>query len=324
MTGAEPVPNPLTAFYAPVRREIVRLAAGTWPGLEAEVASHLTGCRLPTSVALPLGACAAAGGDPRHAVSTAACFGLLHLAVRWLDDLADRDRQDGLWRRIGPARATNFAAAALTLAWQALVDDPDLPRAVHAELARACVATARGQDIDLRGGDPSIETYWDLVDGKTGAGLAFAARAGGLIAGAPAPRIAALGEFAIHAGRLVQILDDLEGVFCAQGLSDLAAGKITLPLIYGLRHPAVRDELAPIVASGRLAAEEDRVRAVLDAIGVRDYVLWAAIEHRDLAIARLCDATDPRGAYGEAGRDMLTALVNLMFCDLATLAGEVD
>lgn len=322
VTSSVPV-NPLTSYYAPVRAEIVRLAASSWPELSDEILRHLTRCRLPTSVALPLGACAAAGGDPQRAVSTAAGFGLLHLAVRWFDDLQDKDRDDGLWRRVGFDRTVNFAAAVMALAWQALAEDPALPRSVLAELARACVATARGQDIDLCSGEMTLARYWALIDGKTGAGLAFAARAGCLIAGGDELRLAALDQFGVHAGRLVQMLDDLEGVFVPDGVSDLAAGKITLPVLYGLSHPEIADELRALVDAGRLG-EEARVRELLDRVDTRAFVLWAALEQRDFALARLAEATDAASPHGEAGRAMLAAQVDLMFCDLGRLLGEVE
>jgi geranylgeranyl diphosphate synthase type I len=315
--AAAPARDPLTALYPEIRRRIAALAAGTWPALEEQIARHLTAVPLPTPTLLPAASAAAVGGEARRALPVAAASGLLIVALRWFDDLQDRDRDESLWQEIGPGRATNMAAAALALSWRALADDPELPPAVLAAWGDGCLDLARGQDDDLCAGTVrSLPDYLEMLRGKTGAAFGVACRAGALAGGGGAAAAGALGRFGERLGVLVQVLDDLDGTFHPDGIGDLAVGKVTLPVLYGMHadHPR-RDELCELVAGGRLAPERERVREILEAIDTREYLMWAALERRREALECLAELPPPESEGETAGRATLAR------CADAVLAG---
>jgi geranylgeranyl pyrophosphate synthase len=203
---------------------------------------------------------AAAGeafGAPReNLIRTACAFELLHTYSLVHDDLPAMD-DDDLRRgrptchvKFGEATAILAGDALQTLAFQTLAEDEtlsaDLRVRLVSELARAAGTPAgmvAGQAHDLSAEartDVGGEELERIHRRKTGALIAAAARAGALVAGAPAPEVEAVNAYAHDLGLLFQITDDLLDVTASA--SDLGktpgkdahAGKATYPALYGL------------------------------------------------------------------------------------------
>lgn len=219
-------------------------------------------------------------------------------------------------------RAVNLAATALTVAWDVLAKDSALPVSVLQAFGRHTVSLARGQDRDLQGGMPhTLDDYWQLMRDKTGAALAFACESGALAANPHDPSGAlACGRFGEHMGVLVQILDDLDGVFHPVGIGDLRAGKATLPVLYGLAvdHPE-RAELQGIVGSGRLSASAPRVLEILEAIDTRAFLVWCAFEERRQALACIQELAALTTNVSAINCEGLKAFADLMMMEWETL-----
>lgn len=150
--------------------------------------------------------------------------------------------------------------------------------------------------------------------GKTGASLALACEVGALSACPDNDEMAAVcARFGAHMGVLMQILDDLDGTFRPVGIGDLRAGKITLPVLYGLAidHEA-RTELASIVRSGCLANNADRVKTILDSIDTREFLVWCAFEEHKQAIKCLQELPAIKSDDEKNGQDALLVYANLL------------
>lgn len=306
--------NPLTAFYPLIRERIAELIPEGWPDFAREIEGHLTRFSFPPAVLLPVVVCAAAGGAPLSAVSPAAALAFILLGARWLDDAVDRDRADGLWSSVGPERSTLFGASALALAFQAVASDPDTPREAIERLARYSVSMGRGQDFDLTGKARSLDEYWELMRGKTGAGFALACEMGAISARAEASISDAFGEFGMHLGVILQILDDLEGCFRPEGVGDLRQGKVTLPLIYALASDHERrGELQDLVERGDLGQYAARAAEIAESAGARDYCIWAALEERKRGLDILKQIAPPGSETTRAGRYALISFLELPF-----------
>jgi geranylgeranyl diphosphate synthase type I len=311
--------SPLLELLPRIRTGISKAARATdWPDFEWQIERHLTRTKLPRHVILPLACAHATGGDARAAISAAVACSFLILATRWFDDAQDRDRRESLCNEIGGGRATNMAAAALTVAWRVLSEDHALAAGVREAFGRHTIALARGQDRDLRFSVAgTLDEYWTLMREKTGAALALACEMGAWSGGAGNEvNAAACARFGQHAGVLMQILDDLDGAFFPDGKGDLRSGKATLAVLYGLAvdHDA-REELAEIVHLGLLCKYSDRVREILDGIDTREFLVWAAFEERRQALEAISSATAIQAGIEAARCDELRVFADgLMGC----------
>lgn len=312
----------LNLLLPEVRQRIEACLPPSWPELNELVREHLTGHPLPSPVILPLASCAAVGGRPEQAIPTAAAWALMLLSIRWFDDAQDQDRPDGLWARLGISRATNLAAATLSLSWKVLTScsADEMPRSILHQFADAALDLAAGQDLDLRGNSLSVDQYWHLMRQKCGAYFALAGRAGAMHGTSDPKLICACERYGEHVGIAIQILDDLEGVFFPRGAGDLAFNKATLPVLYGMafEHEG-RDDLRVMFETESLGRNAERVRRLLDRINTREFLLWAAIAEREQAIEELGICPNPNGAR------LLEIFVNSLFIRLEdALPGRND
>jgi geranylgeranyl pyrophosphate synthase len=306
------VADPLEALDD-VRRAIEAALAGcSWPELKKQVTAYLLAPPLPRLALLPLATCAASGGTPRQAAVVASASLLLVLSTRWLDDLADRDRDDTLHQSIGEGRAMTLAAGALSLAWWQLATSPVVPRPLLARFGDATLRLGAGQDQDLRGGEVTVEQAWEILRGKTAAGFAFLCESGGWMAGAPAAECAVLARAGEHLGVMIQLLDDLDGVLSPQGRGDLAIRKQSnLLLVHGLNGPQ-RETMRRLLADGDTA----RLRDLLLATGAAPAVLAAALQERDLALQAFGELAPRPGGTAGLGRQRLINFTRGVFSQL--------
>src|ERR1019366_581478 len=220
----------------------------------------------------------------------------VHLATLLHDDvIVDGQERRGLAtsRRIW-GNAVSVLAGDLLLT-HALERTAAVAPAVLMDLFATLRRLVDGEVVQLRGRaslDVSEDVYFRIVRDKTASLFAWAARAGGTLAGAPAHAVDALGEFGSLVGVAFQLVDDAldyGGDPRATGkalFADLAEGKLTLPLIRAIAaRPALLADVEAVRAGDTRAAE--RVgQAVRDA-GVCEGVRALAAAETERALAAL-------------------------------------
>jgi octaprenyl-diphosphate synthase len=291
------------------------LARATREGLSpaTESATHLLeagGKRVRPLTVLLSAACF--GAVPAAARELAVVAELVHLATLLHDDVID----DGQERRGTPTSRRIWGNAVSVLAGDLLLTHALERTAAVApgEVLAGLFATLRrlvdGEVVQLRGRtrlDSREEVYFRIVRDKTASLFAWAARAGGLAAGAPAGAVAALGEFGERVGLAFQLVDDVldyHGDPRATGkalLGDLVEGKLTLPLIRTIAaSPAVAGDVEAVRAGDAAAAL--RVADAVRASGACDGVRALAREETGRALA-VIGAVPPSSA-----RDLLSSI----------------
>jgi geranylgeranyl diphosphate synthase type I len=244
--------------------------------------------------ALALLSAEAAGAPATVGLPGAVAIELVHNFSLLHDDLMDGDverrHRRTVWSLWGPASAILTGDALLALATEVLLDSGSPNAAVAAQLlAGATRELIRGQVADVafeRRQQVSLDECLDMSTGKTGALMSASTAIGAVLAGAPAPIVAALGAFGAQLGLAFQLVDDVLGVWGDPAVtgkpifSDLRSRKKTLPVTYALTHGG---------AAGRelacwLAEPDDHDEAALRwaadlvlAAGGRD---WAKAEAR--------------------------------------------
>ena len=224
---------------------------------------------------LLLAACRAAGGTRRAAALAAAievvhAYSLVHDDLPCMDDDDMRRGRSTVHRVFGVAAATAAGVAMVPLAAREAARaarEMGLPPAVSgrivAELMRASGAGGMvgGQLLDLEGEGRSLSLS-DLERihrAKTGALIAAAVTLGGLAAGAPPDRLAALDRFGASVGLAFQIADDVLDVTATTDQlgktagKDLAFGKSTYPALLGIEGAVARADA--LVADGCAALD---------------------------------------------------------------------
>ncbi len=251
----------LREFQDPVQRELEDLQESmveffrTSLGLLQGVGSHLLGVRgkMFRPTILLLFAKMGKDGNRGDSIFSATVIELIHLATLIHDDTIDRSAvRRGLPTlnvMFNDQVATILGDYIYTKAFCELIDR-DLPRLVpvvakttHRMTVGEVLAIEQKRDIEI-----SEEDYFHLLDEKTASLMGAAAEIGAVLAGMSEDDIRKVLQFGEYLGRAYQVTDDLFDYIGNEGQlgkgvgSDLAAGKVTLPLIHAYQNAASLEE----------------------------------------------------------------------------------
>lgn len=211
------------------------------------------------------------GAADESIVRTAAAVEMIHTYSLIHDDLPSMDDDDlrrgreTCHKKYGEATAILAGDALQVLSFQAIAEDVNLGEGVRVKLisglARAAARMVVGQqhDLESEGRDLSIDEVEQIHVNKTGALIAFSARAGALIADAHDDEFSALSAFAERIGLLFQITDDiLDITISTERLGktagkDIAAKKATYPGVLGITEARKKVESVYKEAMGQLS-----------------------------------------------------------------------
>ncbi len=257
------------------------------------------GRTLPRWVSLPLLACQAAGGEARWALPVAAAWLLYNRAAHLMDSVEDQDEPEFWWASLGPGAAINVASGLFFTAAQLLGDlsREEIPveaaTMVREDFYRSFLVMSSGQHQDLVNPHPNLEEYWQIAAAKSGVFFALACRAGALLATRDSKIVEAFSSFGLHAGLIVQILDDLEDFQSVEGqglTARFAEKNYSLPVVYALEmhSPILGSRLK--AALDAAAGDQREAQVAWDLIeqsGAAMYLLAELDRHRKLAVNAL-------------------------------------
>ena len=247
--------------------------------------------------------CAVAGGDWHKALPAAVAVELIHNFSLLHDDIQDKSElrrgRPAVWVLWGVPQAINAGDTLYTLAFMALARlettaSAQIALRANALLAHACLRLTQGQFLDLSYEQRPViglTDYWPMVEGKTSALIAACAELGAVCAEADETAQAAFQQFGQYLGLAFQVQDDYLGLWGNEALtgkssdSDLATGKKTLPVLYGL---SLAGPFAQRWASGPIPpAEVKRVAEMLAEEQAREYTLETSSRLTHLALEAL-------------------------------------
>ena len=234
---------------------------------------------------------------------------LVHCATLLHDDVVDAGDQ----RRGVPAARTLYGNAASIFAGDWLLVDA-LRRVRAAEMPDVLIRLldiidemifAEAIQLENRGKiDARMQTYMQVVEGKTAALFRWAMFAGARAGGLDADACGALESYGRHLGVAFQLIDDhLDYVGDGDTIgkspfTDLREGKMTHPVIIALeRDPALRPVLDELVTGASDEIPERpraRLLSALNQTGALESTRDVAIREADAACKALTDLPDSR------------------------------
>lgn len=239
-----------------------------------------------------------ASRGPAH-IRLAAVIEFLHTATLLHDDVVDRS---GLRRGQRTANAVWGNAPSVLVgdflysrAFQLMVGLSNLR--IMEILSNATNTIAEGEVQQLaKLGDLGLDEsqYMEVIRCKTALLFEAATHTGAVLAGGSEPQIEALRRFGLHFGLAYQLMDDYldyAGETAQMGKNagdDLAEGKVTLPLIYGIANASSEDSARLQQAiRDKASAELPAVLAIVRECGALRYTQERAREECRCAIAQL-------------------------------------
>ena len=256
---------------------------------------------------LPLAVYAAAGGAGAAPLALAASCLCVYLGADVLDNVVDRELSED-WTEAGPNQAILAGVTFLTPLAVAALAELDGPHALRLAaqdaLVDALITMGAGQSADVAFEDCTDITLASceaMVLAKSGAEWALFARLGALLAGAEPAVCDAYATVGRELGATTQIISDGADVAALNEGRDLATGKRTLPIVYGLLTLTDADRtdlLGHLDAAVHDPVRKRAARDMLLAAGVLHFVALAAEAHRQRALAAL-RSVDPTGPAGK-------------------------
>jgi octaprenyl-diphosphate synthase len=251
------------------------------------------GKRLRPLITLLTGHCLGIQGEPL--VRLAAVIEFLHTATLLHDDVVDtselRRGQPTANQQWGNAPSVLVGDFLYSRAFQMMVDIGSLK--VMAVLAKATNVIAEGEVLQLanvRNAELTQEEYNTVIRGKTAMLFSAAAHSAAELAQADPDITHAMDQYGIELGMAFQIQDDIldyqgdtEVLGKAAG-DDLAEGKVTLPLIYTLKHCNAGDraDLVAMIQSGGTERLEQILPLMLQC-GALEWCRQKALQHSQAA-----------------------------------------
>lgn len=238
---------------------------------------------------------AALGGEVQSGLPAALAVEFLHNFTLIHDDIEDRSPirhgRETIWKRWGEAQAINAGDALFSIAQLALLDlaqtvSPSTAVKAGRQFNQTCLRLTRGQHLDIAfetAQDISVDAYLDMIQGKTGALIAFSAVVAGIIMEKSQGELDHLNAFGSNLGLAFQVQDDILGIWGDPGItgksaaSDLLSRKKTLPVLFGLKNSPEF-----LQSWSDRAVEPQRVvqmAALLEDCGAREFAIQKAQDH---------------------------------------------
>lgn len=270
----------------------------------AEAAAPVQGVAL---LDLPLLCAQALGGPTQPATTVTTAWQMLYSALHLLDNIEDNDTPDRTWARWGTGATLNLTTgllASTSLTLEMLEDQQvaaPIVRTIRRDFHQTVLEMCGGQHDDLTLAEPTLEDCWRIARAKSGCFFELACRAAARSAAANAAVADQFGAFGQHLGLLIQITDDISGLWSwDRSASDLRGmQRWTLPVAYAMSvlDPAQCSQLRALLAAAETSpAAETAAREMIIASGALLYLTAQAQAHHQAAIELLEQLSTPSAA----------------------------
>jgi geranylgeranyl diphosphate synthase type I len=199
---------------------------------------------------LPVLCSQAAGGDPQFAEDLAAAWALLYTSAHILDKIEDEEAYSWI-EAAGKGSSINVATGLIISAFGMLNSAHcttlmgETAAEIKVDFQQTILQMCGGQHRDLTSIEPSLDECWIIAENKSGCFFSLPCRTGARLATDDESIIKCYSDFGRHLGMMIQISDDVAGIWNVEAnKSDLASrDKWTLPIAYAMEVAEVEDKL---------------------------------------------------------------------------------
>ncbi len=256
---------------------------------------------------LPIAIAELYGKNPEWMLPFSCACELLHNATLVHDDLQDGDTtrrgSETVWVKFGVAQSINVGDALLYYAIGALNEMQVAPEKIVALLelfVRGTIQVIDGQEREflLVENEPSMESYFRMVEGKTSGLFAIPFCGSLLLCDAEADVISKVNQASQHLGVIFQIQDDVLDIYADKGRerkgSDIAEGKRSVLATFTLLN-AAKDERSFVESVLNKEREDvsdsdiERVSDIFRTCGALDFSLKEIYQRVDSIRTLLAD-----------------------------------
>ena len=260
---------------------------------------------------LPGLCCQAAGGEAEWADDVTLAWLLFYAAADLMDSVQDQDEPDEWWQEKGPGAAL-AAASGLYFSGSFALDQlyrrketSQTAPGVITDFYHTFLTMTSGQYQDLIAEAATLEDYWRRARAKSGAFFQLSCLAGARLASSDPAILDAYGEYGLHLGLLIQVMDDLDDIrqlhnIVPTGLK--AKIKRSLPFVYALEmnpDPTRERLVACLHSADQQQSAVDELVNLLDESNAALYVMAEIEQQRQLALAGL-ERASPLPPYKDA------------------------
>lgn len=238
---------------------------------------------------LPYLCCRSLRGESQSGLTVNAAWVLLYAAFYLLDKVEDEESTEPFSSQLTTSTLLN-ATTGLILGAELLLADLDAA-AVEANAAKdirtkfnlLALEVCAGQHRDLVQHEPTLQDAWRIAAAKSGAFFALGCYVGARTATENERVLAACSSFGRHLGLLIQIANDIDGLWSSDGCgSDLSRGQWTLPVAYAFHVLPAEKQAMLSALMGTTGGEAEARQLILD-YGALIYLALETEKNRRLA-----------------------------------------
>jgi geranylgeranyl diphosphate synthase type I len=227
----------------------------------------------------------------------AAAWVLLYTAAHIMDSVEDGDPPEEWWADLGESGAINVATGLYAIS-SIVLDDlrrtgpPEAAASIAEGFHQAILQMGGGQHSDLTCDGPSPSECLEIAESKSGAFFALACWSGARLATSDLQIASHYESYGRHLGILIQINDDIDGVWGADlARSDLRRpARWTLPIAFAMA-VGTPEQRSTLHSRMRAARQDPQAvigaRNLIEDTGAALYIATLATKHMALAIDAL-------------------------------------
>ncbi len=225
----------------------------------------------------------------------AGLWGTNYLVIHLLDKIEDQELDSSLLSSTGNGPLINLSIAIIVACLNLMDDQKIFPdenkrHVVRSKIMATLVQMASGQHLDLLNCVTDIDKCWNIIKDKSGSFFALGCYIGAVMATDDQETIQEFQRYGFHVGILIQLANDIAGLWRKKDFCDISMGKNTLPILFARQFYTERNiyTFDQILQQAKVSLEAEKLaRKMIFESGAVIYMLVEVEKHKRYAISAI-------------------------------------